>query len=170
MMVLQHAPKVHVVCNIVCNAGDGYMSKSEVKVLISKMTGCPASAISDNHPEVITLSDISSDELVDQLEKMADKATIDNYFEMLGLGENATFMHREGDRGEHTLLLQITDILELVWDTVTEGTDVPKDENISDKGAPRPKSERVTRAKSERVTRAKCERVSRGAARKGDNR
>ena len=61
------------------------MSKSEVKVLISKLTGCPTFAISDDHPEVIALSDISSDELVSKLWKMCDSHTIDTYFEMLGL-------------------------------------------------------------------------------------
>ena len=78
---------LRVACNVVYNAGDGFMSKSEVKVLISKLTGFPAKAISDNHPEVIALSDISSDELVEQLCTMTDTHTIEHYFKLLGLSE-----------------------------------------------------------------------------------
>ena len=73
------------------NVGDGFMDKSEIKVLISKLSGLPVLAISDNHPEVLELADISSDKLIEKLWKMTNAKKIETFFEVLGLSEDDDF-------------------------------------------------------------------------------
>ena len=61
------------------------MDPSEVKVLIGKITNVPPIVISDDHPEVLALSNISADELVEKLWNLTDRHLIDDYHRELGL-------------------------------------------------------------------------------------
>ena len=52
--------------------GNGYMDASEIKVLISKLTGLAIAEIPDDHPEVKMLANVTADALVDKLAKNTD--------------------------------------------------------------------------------------------------
>lgn len=63
--------------------GDGYMSKDEIKTLISKLTGFPKIALSDDHPEVLALSDLPAVDLVQNLWTRTPKHTIQRFHDVL---------------------------------------------------------------------------------------
>lgn len=58
------ACKVRTIVDSLDANGDGEMSVSEVKVLISKITETPESEIPDDHPEVLELANISASAMV----------------------------------------------------------------------------------------------------------
>ena len=77
--------KVMDVVQALDSNNDGYMQKSEIKVLISKLTGFPVMAISDNHPEVVALADIGAEDLVEKLWSITTVAHIEKYHALLRL-------------------------------------------------------------------------------------
>jgi len=78
--------KVEAIVEFLDADGNGFMDASEIKVLISKISGCDISEIPDEHPEVQFLANIPAQELVERLWENTDAELMDTYFDMLGLG------------------------------------------------------------------------------------
>ena len=63
----------------------GELSKDEIKVLFSRMSGVPVEDIADDHPEVVAFSNITTEELTEKLWVEASKEKIETFHSACGL-------------------------------------------------------------------------------------
>ena len=79
------------------------MDPSDVKVLIGKIINVPPIVISDDHPEVLALSNISADEVVEKLWNLTDRHLIDDYHRELGLSQKTADKPSPGEHWSNVL-------------------------------------------------------------------
>jgi len=77
--------KVEAIVRYLDTDGDGHITTAEIKPLISKLARVPIKLIEDDHPEVLAMSDMTAEHLVQQLWSKTDAAKINRFYTALGL-------------------------------------------------------------------------------------